>query len=210
MKKIPGKYLGLPSAVLAVAGLTGFRETPPAKPPEHPNILLIMVDQMQTPPVGYGPTEGAVQELKDILSFRKVAAGNSYSQFFPGLLRLQKNAVVLKKHYTASAASVPSRCCIMTGEYPTVTGVTQTDGLFKSADDVPFLDSMEHPPLVTGSAKWDIKPIISGNGMFRNPGHPVTWNPGGLPTGKVRLPNLTVGPPIILGYTAMWCLPTIS
>ena len=96
----------LPPSLLAVSALTGFQDIPPAKPNTHPNILLIMVDQMQTPPEGYGPNEGAVQELKEILGFRPLSTGNSYTRFFSGLLRLRQNAVVLKKHYTASAASV--------------------------------------------------------------------------------------------------------
>ncbi len=147
MRKIPGRYIALPPTLLAVAALIGYREIPPARNPAHPNILLIMVDQMQTPPEGYSPSEGAVQDLKEILGFSPPSAGNSYARFFPGFLRMQQNAVVLKKHYTASAASVPSRSCIMTGQYPIVTEVTQTDGLFKSADDVPFLDSIGTPTI---------------------------------------------------------------
>lgn len=147
MKKIPGKYLGLPPALLAIAGLTGFKDTTPARTSTRPNILLIMVDQMQTPPEGYKSGEGAVQDLKEILGFRPLSEGNSYSGFFPGLLRLRQNAVILKKHYTASSASVPSRSCIMTGQYSTVTGVTQTDGLFKTAETVPFLDSLGAPTI---------------------------------------------------------------
>ncbi|MEI7980020.1 MAG: hypothetical protein WCI71_00100, partial [Bacteroidota bacterium] len=81
MNKISGKYLSLPPTLLAVAALTGFRDTPPARNPVHPNILLIMVDQMQTPPEGYGPDEGAVQDLKEILGFRALSPGNSYTRF---------------------------------------------------------------------------------------------------------------------------------
>ncbi len=147
MKKIPRKYISLPPTLLAVAAFTGFREIPPARNPAHPNILLIMVDQMQTPPEGYGSNEGAVRDLKEIVGFRQLSPGNAYTKFFPGLLRLRQNAVILKEHYTASAASVPSRSCIMTGQYPMVTGVTQTDGLFKSADDVPFLDPNGTPTI---------------------------------------------------------------
>jgi arylsulfatase A-like enzyme len=106
----------------------------------HPNILLILVDQMRTPPEGYGPDEGMAQGLKEILGFRPLSPANAYTRFFPGLLRLRQNAVVLRKHYTASAACVPSRACIMTGQYPGITGVTQTDQLFKTRADVPWLD----------------------------------------------------------------------
>ena len=147
MKKISGRYFSLPPVILAVAGLTGFKDTTPARHNQHPNILLIMVDQMQTPPEGYKAGEGAVQDLKEILGFKPLSDGNSYSRFFPGLLRLRQNAVILKKHYTASSASVPSRSCIMTGQYSTVTGVTQTDGLFKTAETVPFLDSLGAPTI---------------------------------------------------------------
>lgn len=104
----------------------------------HPNILLIMVDQHQTPPNGYGEDEGLVKGLKEILGFHPLSDDNSFTSFFPGFLRLRKNAVVLRTHYTASSACVPSRTCIMTGSY--TTGVTQTDGLFKSKEDVTWLD----------------------------------------------------------------------
>ncbi|HQB29969.1 MAG TPA: sulfatase-like hydrolase/transferase [Syntrophales bacterium] len=106
----------------------------------HPNILLIMVDQMQTPPEGYGPDEGVVQGLKEIMGFRPLSPDNEYTRFFPGLLRLRQNAVVLRKHHTASSACVPSRASIMTGQYPAVHGVNETDGMFKTAQEVPWLD----------------------------------------------------------------------
>ena len=98
----------------------------------HPNVLLIMVDQMRTPPEGYKSGEGAVQGLKEILGFRPLSPDNEYTAFFPGLLRLRRNAVVLRTHYTASAACTPSRACIMTGQYASVTGVTDTDQMFKT------------------------------------------------------------------------------
>ena len=113
----------------------------------HPNILLIMVDQMQTPPEGYDPDEGPAEGLKEILGFRELSPDNPYVRFFPGLLRLRQNAAVMRKHYTASSACVPSRTCIMTGQYPCVTGVTQTDGLFKSVGDVPWLDPEGTPTI---------------------------------------------------------------
>lgn len=123
-------------------GIVGFGTGPGCSSDSQgkPNILLIMVDQMQTPPEGYGRDEGAAQGLKEVLGFRTLSSGNTYSKYFPGLLRLRQNAVVMRKHYTASAACVPSRTCIMTGQYPSVTGVDQTDGAYKTPADVPFLD----------------------------------------------------------------------
>lgn len=148
MNRIPKQFLrSLPPSLLAVTTLTSYGGNPKSRTENHPNILLIMVDQMQTPPEGYGPLEGAVPELKEILGFRSLTPGNTYTQYFPGLMRLRQNSVILKKHYTASAASVPSRCCIMTGQFPNITGVEQTDGLFKAPGDVHFLDSLGAPTI---------------------------------------------------------------
>lgn len=155
MEKITRRdFITMPPKVLAVAALAGAMETisgcasgSGAGSGSHPNILLIMVDQMQTPPEGYKSGEGAVEELKEILGFRPLSPNNAYAKFFPGLLRLRQNAVVLRKHYTASAACVPSRTCIMTGQYPSTTGVYHTDGLFKLPEDVPFLDPEGTPTI---------------------------------------------------------------
>jgi len=103
----------------------------------HPNILLLMVDQQRMPPA-YGSDQGEAQGLKEILGFRAISPDNPFTQFFPGYLRLRQNAVVLRTHYSASAAFVPSRTCIMTGSYQ--TGVYETNGIFKSAEDVTWLD----------------------------------------------------------------------
>jgi arylsulfatase A-like enzyme/putative intracellular protease/amidase len=45
------------------------------------------------------------------------------------------NAINFRRHYTGSLACVPSRPTIFTGQYPDVHGVTQTNGLGKTADD---------------------------------------------------------------------------
>lgn len=105
----------------------------------RPNILLITCDQYRFPRFSYGPNEGLAQGLKEILGFQgEVDDTNPYAQFFPGLLRLRKNAVVLRNHTIASSACIPSRTAIYTGQYGTRTGVTQTDGLFKSGDSAAF------------------------------------------------------------------------
>jgi arylsulfatase A-like enzyme len=142
MRKITRReFISTTAKVLAAAPFAGTIGTlSPGFASSCPNFLLIMVDQMQTPPEGYSADEGAAQGLKEILGFRPLSPDNQYTQYFPGLLRLRQNSVVMRKHYTASAACVPSRTCIMTGQYSSVTGSDQTDGIFKSDSDLPWLD----------------------------------------------------------------------
>jgi len=149
------RHCGRVSAAASIAGLVGVdtllgrsrKPTDERAAQSHPNVLLIMVDQMQTPPEGYSADEGMAQGLKEIFGFRTLSEDNAYSQFFQGLLRLRQNAVVCRKHYTASAACVPSRTAIMTGQYANVTGVDQTDGTFKSHTDVSWLDAQGTPTI---------------------------------------------------------------
>ncbi len=111
--------------------------------PYRPNILLITCDQYRFPCFGYGDDAGLAQPLKQILGFQGSKAdvdpaNNTYAAFFPGLLRLRENAIVLRNHTVAATACIPSRAAIYTGQYGTRTGVTQTDGLFKSGDSRNF------------------------------------------------------------------------
>jgi len=54
--------------------------------------------------------------LKEILGFNEnISKDNKYKDFFPGLLQLRENAVVLNKHTIASVACVPSRAVLFTG-----------------------------------------------------------------------------------------------
>ena len=111
----------------------------------RPNILMLMTDQQRMPPEGYKPDEGLLEGIKEILGFRPLSGDNPYTEFFPGFMRLRQNSVVMREHYTASSACVPSRTCIMTGSY--TTGVTQTDGIFKAVDSVPWLDPEGTPTI---------------------------------------------------------------
>lgn len=105
----------------------------------RPNILLITCDQYRFPRFSYGPNGGLAPDLKAILGFQgEIDDTNPYAQHFPGLLRLRKDAVVLRNHTIAASACVPSRATIYTGQYGTRTGVTQTGGLFKSGDSDAF------------------------------------------------------------------------
>jgi len=75
------------------------------------------------------------EPLKKVLGFQgKVGELEPYGKYFPGLLKLRKNSVVLRKHTIATSACMPSRASIFTGQYQTRNGVSQTDGLFKSGD----------------------------------------------------------------------------
>ncbi|HTQ15227.1 MAG TPA: sulfatase-like hydrolase/transferase [Rhizomicrobium sp.] len=123
----------------------------PARPP-RPNILLITCDQYRFPRFSYGPEHGFHEDLKNILGFQgEVGPDNAYAKFFPGLMKLRKNAVVLRNHTIAASACTPSRAVIYTGQYGTRTGVTQTDGLFKSGDssNFPWLEVNGIPTLGT-------------------------------------------------------------
>jgi len=105
----------------------------------RPNILLITCDQYRFPRFSYGADAGFAEPLKQILGFRaEIDVANPYAKFFPGLLALRDNAALLRNHTIASRACTPSRATIYTGQYGTKTGVTQTDGLFKSGDSPNF------------------------------------------------------------------------
>ncbi|HEV2815633.1 MAG TPA: sulfatase-like hydrolase/transferase [Allosphingosinicella sp.] len=105
----------------------------------RPNILLITCDQYRFPRFSYGPDAGFAEPLKQILGFQgNVDDTNPYAKFFPGLLGLRRNAVVLRNHTIATSACTPSRAVIYTGQYGTKTGVTQTDGMFKNGDSPNF------------------------------------------------------------------------
>ena len=118
----------------------------------RPNILLITCDQFRFPRFSYGEDHGFDDALKQILGFQgHVMEDNPYWQFFPGLLKLRRNSVVLRNHTIAASACTPSRAVIYTGQYGTKTGVTQTDGLFKNGDssNFPWLDADGIPTLGT-------------------------------------------------------------
>ncbi len=115
---------------------------------QPPNILIITVDEMQYPRFSYGPEHGMREPIKEILGFEG-EPDPEWAGFFPGFLALRKNAVVLRNHTIAASACTPSRSVIYTGQYGSRTGVTQTDGIFKSATDpaFPWLDPAGVPTM---------------------------------------------------------------
>jgi choline-sulfatase len=85
---------------------------------DHPNLLLILCDQMRFPPVYESDTLKAFR--RDHLETQDL---------------LRKNGVEFTRHYAASSACTPSRTCILTGHYPSLHGVSQTYGGAKEACD---------------------------------------------------------------------------
>lgn len=85
---------------------------------ERPNVLVILTDQERYPP----PYEGAA-----LARFRR--------ERLPARERLRAASTELHRHYTASTACQPSRTSLFTGQYPSLHGVTQTNGLAKQAHD---------------------------------------------------------------------------
>jgi arylsulfatase A-like enzyme len=82
-----------------------------------PNVLLILTDQLRYPPD---------YESEELARFR--------AEGMPGVERLRKTGVSFKHHYPMAAACAPSRASLLTGQYPSLHGVTQTDGLAKTPD----------------------------------------------------------------------------
>ena len=83
-----------------------------------PNILLIMTDQERYPP----PYEDAA-----FAKFRKEQLGARES--------LRDGGLEFHRHYAGSTACTPSRATLFTGQYPSLHGVSQTDGSAKQNDD---------------------------------------------------------------------------
>ncbi len=84
----------------------------------RPNILLIMTDQER-----YAPP----YESQQLAAFRRTQ--------LPARERLRSVGLELHRHYAGSTACLPSRATLFTGQYPSLHGVTKTDGLAKPHND---------------------------------------------------------------------------
>lgn len=119
---------------------------------KQPNVLLITVDQMRYPCLRY-PQGGMDPQINNILAFQPTdPATNPFAKFFPGFLRLRKNAVAFDQHIIATSACVPSRATIYTGQYGTRTRVVETDSLFKYGSDPNF--PWLHPRGIPTTGDW--------------------------------------------------------
>lgn len=116
--------------------------------PPPPNFLMIMVDQLRYPGPRTGDA-GFALGIEQVLSFVQAVTYTQYAKFFPGFLKLREYAVVFTDHTIAESACIPSRASIMTGQYGPRTGVTQTDGMFKSGDarNFPWLSESGTPTI---------------------------------------------------------------
>ncbi|OCT13622.1 arylsulfatase [Paenibacillus pectinilyticus] len=83
-----------------------------------PNFLLIVVDEERYPPK-YESPEISTWRLANL----------------PAHEKLRANSVELHRHYIGSAACCPSRATMFTGQYPSLHGVSQTNGIAKNAFD---------------------------------------------------------------------------
>src|SRR5271169_498016 len=97
-----------------------------------PNILFVMTDEERYPPP---------YEDEAVAEFRRTQ--------MPARERLRDGGLEFHRHYAGSIACVPSRATLFTGQYPSLHGVSQTDGLAKPATDpaMGWLDPDEVPTL---------------------------------------------------------------
>ena len=97
-----------------------------------PNILLIMTDEERYPPP---------YESEAVTKFRREQLGARES--------LRDGGLEFHRHYAGSTACVPSRATLFTGQYPSLHGVSQTDGVAKQDTDpgMGWLDPDEVPTL---------------------------------------------------------------
>jgi arylsulfatase A-like enzyme len=104
-------------------------------PDPRPNVLVIMTDEERYPPP---------YEAEALAEFRRTQ--------LPARERLRARSRELHHHYTGATACTPSRATLFTGQYPSLHGVTNTDGLAKSASDpgMHFLD----PDTVPTMGDW--------------------------------------------------------
>jgi arylsulfatase A-like enzyme len=99
---------------------------------DRPNILLIMTDEERYPPP---------YEPQSVRSFRTAQLTARES--------IRSRGLEFHRHYAGSTACVPSRATLFTGQYPSLHGVSQTDGVAKQNTDpnMQWLDPNTVPTL---------------------------------------------------------------
>src|SRR6476661_8996847 len=101
----------------------------------RPNVLFIMTDEERYPP-----------------PYEEVALAEFRRTQLPARERLRAQSRELHRHYTGATACTPSRTTLFTGQYASLHGVADTDGLAKQATDpaMHFLD----PDTVPTMGDW--------------------------------------------------------
>lgn len=132
---------GVAAATAGIAQLSPERAgatavSPPFKPRgrlrRRPNILLFLSDEYRYP---------VVYESSQLQEFR--------SQYLTAEESLRDHGLEFNNHYIMSAACVPSRTSIFTGQYPSLHGNTQTSGAAKIniENDMYWLDPNTVPTM---------------------------------------------------------------
>lgn len=107
------------TSILAPAGAMAAGQTATVKAAANgPNYLFLCVDEMRAP-MHY--------ESESLARFR--------TTYLPTQERLKANGIEFRRHYTASVACVPARATLFTGQYPSLHGVSSTDGAAKTVSD---------------------------------------------------------------------------
>jgi choline-sulfatase len=106
--------------------------TPRGRLRRRPNFLVFIIDEQRYP---------TVYESEELKRWR---VSN-----LPTQERLRRHGVDFSNHYIMSAACQPSRASFMTGQYPSLHGVSQTSGAAKSAheSDLFWLDPTTVPTM---------------------------------------------------------------
>ncbi len=125
---------GLASAALTVGSAAA--EAEPLKPRGslrgRPNFLVIVADEYRFPPV-----------------YESEATREYRARHYVAEETLREDGVEFTNHYVMSSACAPSRASFFTGQYPSLHGVSQTDGVAKKAieEDVFWLDPNTLPTM---------------------------------------------------------------
>lgn len=134
---------GFLGSTAAVAGLAALGQAPGqvSAVPEttsvqqggrRPNILIVMTDEQRYP-----------------TSYESAALAQFRATYLKTQQTLAQTGVSFSRHHVMSVACVPSRTSMLTGQYPSLHGVSQTDGAAKSAveSDMFWLDASTVPTL---------------------------------------------------------------